>query len=382
MPSSPPSLPTSPQPTVDLHALFEPYRRISPAYTPGERVRTALATVVLLPFRILFLLFGVIFIYLTAVIATIFLRDKSYFLLRPLPAWRKTLLSFLYPALRAILFLSFGVYSITSSARPFTPLSPADRKGNASSPGRAPGAYVIVANHLGYLDILVMLAKYRSSFVAKGSLEHAPIIGTVASALQCMFVRENQSLTSQLISRVESTYACHAKRATCTGCGSCLNKIVIFPEGTTTNGESMVAFRTGVFNAGVPVRPVCIRFPYRNFNLSWESIRFWEHLYRTMTQWRNCVDMIEMPPYIPSEDEKSDARLFSKNVQAQMARVLDQPVVLLNRKHKFLYHKWLTGKVADEGEVVAEARKLEEEDPLLQYLRLEGGTGVAGYDAV
>eukprot|EP00173_Palmaria_palmata_P002580 Plantae.Rhodophyta-Palmaria_palmata.ctg27014.p1 GENE.Plantae.Rhodophyta-Palmaria_palmata.ctg27014~~Plantae.Rhodophyta-Palmaria_palmata.ctg27014.p1 ORF type:complete len:134 (+),score=11.74 Plantae.Rhodophyta-Palmaria_palmata.ctg27014:41-403(+) len=72
----------------------------------------------------------------------------------------------------------------------------------------------------------------------------------------------------------------------------------------------MVAFRTGVFNAGVPVRPVCIRFPYKNFNLSWESIRFWEHLYRTMTQWRNCVDLVEMPPYIPSEDEKSDARLF------------------------------------------------------------------------
>merc|ERR1711877_98200 len=34
--------------------------------------------------------------------------------------------------------------------------------------------------------------------------------------------------------------------------------MLIFPEGTTTNGESLLTFRKGAFIPGMPVRPVII----------------------------------------------------------------------------------------------------------------------------
>lgn len=36
--------------------------------------------------------------------------------------------------------------------------------------------------------------------------------------------------------------------------------LLLFPEGTTTNGSYLLPFKTGAFLAGLPVRPVVIRY--------------------------------------------------------------------------------------------------------------------------
>lgn len=366
--------PTSPTPE-QIHAHFAPFQRISPPWTTYERVKTAVNTVVLLPIRLLYLVLASIALLLLASLAMLGMpnmdtpedkpnepaRDvESDPLNMPLAKWRKVLLKGMFPIARSILFFSFGVYSIKTQKRAFSDEVPLQR----SSPAEA---YVIVANHLGYIDILVLLCKFKGSFVAKGELESAPVIGRLARALQCMFVRKGRSLTSQLIARVQSTYICHRKRIGCTGCPSCMSKLVIFPEGTTTNGTAMVPFRTGVFNAGLPVKPVCIEFPHRHFNLSWETIRFREHIFRTMTQFQNNTTVLELPVYEPSEDEVGDARLFAANVQTEMAKALGQPIIPLNRKHKFLYHSWLLGKENNREEIMKKAQQLFSEDEQLVY---------------
>lgn len=356
-----------------IHDYFAPYKRISKPWDMYERFKTVFVSIFILPFRVLFLFIagGMLFVVATVAMMGISSADDATSseesdpendqLFSPLPLWRKALLAIMFPIARSILFVSFGVYYIKTDTQQFSDEVP--RKANSPSE-----AYVIVGNHLGYIDILVLLCKYRGSFVAKGELEFTPIVGRIARALQCMFVRKNQSLTSQLITRVRSTYQCHTKRKTCSGCPSCMSKLVIFPEGTTTNGTSMVAFRTGVFNAGLAVKPICIRFPYKHFNLSWETIRFREHLFRTMTQFCNRVHITELPVYEPSEAEMNDSRLFASNVQTEMARVLNQPIFPLNRKHKFLYHSYLLGKEENEAEVLMKAAKLSREDDQLVFI--------------
>lgn len=381
----------TPQPTSeDVHKLFGPYQRISPPWTIYERVKTTLVAVFVLPFRLVYLVLAGILLLLIARIALIGLpptrpedsvpsaSDKTADdydedpLFKPYAKWRRSILLLSFPIARSILFLSFGIYRVNRLSAPFsTPVTERMQKEDN------PHAYVIVANHLGYIDILVLLTTFKGSFVAKGDFEKTPLIGYFARALQCMFVRQGQSLTTQLVSRVQSTYKCHQLRShKCGNCSSCMTPLVIFPEGTTTNGFSMVPFRTGVFNAGIPVRPVCIRFPYRHFNLSWETIRFREHIFRTMTQVRNNVEFIEMPVYVPSDEEKSDSRLFASNVQNEMGRVLEQGVTPLNRKHKFLYHSYLLGKEKKETEIFLKAKQLLQNDEQITYFLTAHGQDI------
>lgn len=84
----------------------------------------------------------------------------------------------------------------------------------------------------------------------------------------------------------------------------------------------------------------------------------------------------ELPPYSPSDAEKADASRYAANVQRLMAHVLDQTVVPLNRKHKFLYHSYLLGKIKDPEQVQAQAKQLVAEDPILSGLRGAGDEAV------
>lgn len=345
---------------TDVEQLVEPYVRRNPPWTAYEVVKTVIAALVLLPIRLLFMVLCGVVLWLVAALAMVGVRksERANFVLQPLHPARNALISIMFPIIRAVAFVCFGIAHIEQKRAP-SPIK---------TTSASPKAYVIVANHLGYIDIVVLLCIYRASFVSKGAFEHLPVIGTIATALQCLFVHPGASLTTKLVDRVKETESCHAKRTDpCTGCPGCLNKLVIFPEGTTTNGRGMVAFRTGVFNAGVSVRPVCVTFPHRRWNMSWETIRFRTHLFRTMTQFVNRVKVVELPVYEPSDAERADARLYAVNVQSAMAAQLQQSVYKLNRHHKLLYHSFVLGKV-DANDVRERAAELSASDKQLQYL--------------
>lgn len=351
-----PGAQTKPWTHAEADAFFAPYVRISPPVDAYEKVKTAVMCL-FLPFRALFMILAGGLVWGLAALAMLGVpaSKRAAFVNTPISPVRNALVRMMFPLMRAIAFVSFGVLRVRRETPP-----------GVSPPEDGQRAFVVVSNHLGYLDILMLLCVHRASFVSKGALENFPVIGTIAAALQCLFVREGESLTTRLVQRLRDTVACHNK-GPCPGCPGCLNKLVIFPEGTTTNGTAMVALRTGVFNAGVPVQPVCVRFPHRHFNISWETIRFREHMFRTMTQVYNDVVITELPVYEPSAEEKADARLYASNVQAIMANVLKQDVYPLNRKHKFLYHSFLLGKI-DGNELREKTAEVTAEDAQLQYL--------------
>lgn len=378
------------QPTREtIHQLFYSFQRISPEWTIYEVVKTTLVLIFLVPFRLIFLLLAGSILLLVGRLALISSSSQTKKssnddgndddehggdddrLYQPLSKWRRMLLSVASPLIRSILFVTFGIYHIRHKER--TEFS--SKYSNVERDKSVKRAYVIVANHLGYIDILVLMYSFRGSFVAKGECERTPVVGILARALQCMFVRKGQSLTNQLVRRVQTTWDCHQIRNQQKGCGdagcmTCMTSLVIFPEGTTTNGFSMIPFRTGVFNAGVALKPVCIQFPHKHFNMSWETIRFRDHVFRTLTQVVNNVEFIELPVYVPSAQEVENVKIFSRNVQFEMGLALNQRVVPLNRKMKFLYHSYLLGKIESETEVLQKAKELLEQDELLiDYIR-------------
>lgn len=44
---------------------------------------------------------------------------------------------------------------------------------------------------------------------------------------------------------------------------------MIFPEGTCTNRSCLITFKCGAFYPGVPVQPVCIRYPNKLDTVTW-----------------------------------------------------------------------------------------------------------------
>ena len=126
----------------------------------------------------------------------------------------------------------------------------------------------------------------------------------------------------------------------------------------------MVKFRTGIFLPGLPVQPVAIRCPFRYFSMSWESIWFREHIFRTMIQFVNHVELIKLPVYAPSAQEQENPQLYASNVQTLLSSVLQQSIYVLNRKHKGIYHKCILSKLTEQ-EALDQAKKITEEDKTL-----------------
>lgn len=102
---------------------------------------------------------------------------------------------------------------------------------------------------------------------------------------------------------------------------SCVSpNAVLLLQGTTTNGNYLLPFRTGAFVAGLPVQPVLLQYPQHTGNpaLSWETVRALRHIHLTMSSFLHSAHIYELPMYFPSEEEKSDPRLYADNVRKYM----------------------------------------------------------------
>lgn len=94
-----------------------------------------------------------------------------------------------------------------------------------------PPASLLVANHLSYLDILVLGAHVDAAFVSKAEIAHWPLIGRLARDFDTLFlVRERRRDLPAMNAQIA--------RALGQGIG-----VVLFPEGTSHRGDTVHEFR-------------------------------------------------------------------------------------------------------------------------------------------
>lgn len=95
--------------------------------------------------------------------------------------------------------------------------------------GRPPqGAFLLVSNHLSYVDIALLASQLDCIFVAKRDVRAWPFLGPIVNAMDTIFI--DRERPRDLV-RVNSRLA----RALATGEG-----IVVFAEGTSTRGETVL----------------------------------------------------------------------------------------------------------------------------------------------
>lgn len=89
---------------------------------------------------------------------------------------------------------------------------------------RAGGKYIIVANHVSYLDILIVSALRPCVFLAKREVARWPVFGWVAQAMGCVFVHRES-----LMGRANALRHCLKQLPQA--------DLALFPEGTTTSAK-------------------------------------------------------------------------------------------------------------------------------------------------
>ena len=118
----------------------------------------------------------------------------------------------------------------------------------ASVTGPVPAAGLLISNHLSYLDILVLSSITPAVFVSKSEVRHWPVCGWLAALGGTVFIERNRRMDVGPVN--EEIVAALADGAL----------VVIFPEGTSTNGEQLLPFRSSLLEPatlGSPPVAIC-----------------------------------------------------------------------------------------------------------------------------
>ena len=106
-----------------------------------------------------------------------------------------------------------------------------------------------VSNHLGYLDVLVLSARQPTVFVTSKEIEATPVLGDICAMAGCCFVERRSRRAAagdrDMLSHVLRHHSLH-----------------LFPEGTSSNGESVLPFRSSLLAAAEQAGVMFIRLRY------------------------------------------------------------------------------------------------------------------------
>ncbi|XP_042368558.1 lysophospholipid acyltransferase LPCAT4 [Plectropomus leopardus] len=222
---------------------------------------------------------------------------------RPVTGWRLWLFYGIIKWLSRGVFFSLGFYWLKVKGRR------ADKK-------EAP--VLVVAPHSGFLDMLVLFPAELATVVSRSENSSLPVIGALLEFNQAVLVsRKDPESRKKAVTQV-------TERLTSNGYWP---QMLMFPEGTTTNGSALIKFKPGAFLAGVPVQPVLLHYPNKLDTVRWtyKGTTWVEALWHTTSQFYTNMTVEFLPVYNPSEEEKSDPILYADNVQKLMAKALGIP---------------------------------------------------------
>jgi 1-acyl-sn-glycerol-3-phosphate acyltransferase len=126
-----------------------------------------------------------------------------------------------------------------------------------------PRNVLFVANHLSWLDILILAYASGTAFVAKDDVARWPVVGWLAGLNKTVFVaRTARSAVKDQADALRGALASGLP-------------VALFPEGTTDGGMEILPFRASLLASlfpplpGVKVQPVALDYGAAGHDLAW-----------------------------------------------------------------------------------------------------------------
>ncbi|MDX1952826.1 MAG: lysophospholipid acyltransferase family protein [Verrucomicrobiota bacterium] len=142
---------------------------------------------------------------------------------------------------------------------------------------------LLVCNHLSYLDVLVLAAAQPLVFVCKEEVRSWPVIGTLTRGGGTIYINRQQKSD---VSRVTEAF----KTVIEAGVVCC-----VFPEGTSSDGSSVLPFRSSLFQSAVehdwPVTPAWLGYKMPEGSVEqdvcyWGDMTFGPHFLKLLSRSR------------------------------------------------------------------------------------------------
>lgn len=109
-----------------------------------------------------------------------------------------------------------------------------------------------VANHVSWIDVVVLSSIKSVDFIAKSEVRDWPLIGVLSARIGAIFINRNSKFSAY---RTLPLLQERLKKG---------KSIVVFPEGTTSEGTNTLEFKSMFYQAAVreklPVQPVCLKY--------------------------------------------------------------------------------------------------------------------------
>jgi 1-acyl-sn-glycerol-3-phosphate acyltransferase len=111
---------------------------------------------------------------------------------------------------------------------------------------------LVVSNHLSYLDIINISSLFPSLYITSVEVERTFFLGFMAKMGGSLFVeRRSKSKLLEEIDRIAGVLRSG-------------NTITLFPEGTSSNGDTVLPFKGALFStaekARIPIQPICVKY--------------------------------------------------------------------------------------------------------------------------
>jgi 1-acyl-sn-glycerol-3-phosphate acyltransferase len=138
------------------------------------------------------------------------------------------------------------------------------------------GCYLIASNHVSWLDVFAIGAVFPCWFVSKAETRTWPFVGWMAEANETLFLRR---ASPRAVYRMNGEIRTRLRSS---------RSVVVFPEGTTTDGTRVLDFFPALFqpavDTGLPVLPLALAYrdkaartatavAYINNDTIWPSLR-------------------------------------------------------------------------------------------------------------
>ena len=144
-----------------------------------------------------------------------------------------------------------------------------------------------VANHISWIDIIAIGSVVQTKFISKHTVRHWPVIGTLVAASGTVFIDRGKHFA---LNRAIATVRAELDQQ---------HAMLIFPEGTTTDGWNMARFYPGLFSvlkdSRHVIQPLALRY-VRDGKLDMLAPyigedNFVAHLFRIAAVTETCLEL-------------------------------------------------------------------------------------------